>query len=329
MSLKSLIIGLALASAFNFQVSGALAQNYVLESQSVIDFKAVYGTVEAKDVIPARARLGGTLQALVVSEGDMVKAGQVLARVVDDKIGFQLRALDARLAALQSEFENAESELVRADELIERGVTTAQRRDAVLTRVEVVRNQINAIVQERNVLLQQEAEGDVVAPESGRVLNVPVTQGAVVLPGEQVATIGGGGVFLRLAIPERHSHTLKAGATIEIETESGPVEGRLAKIYPQIENGRVVADVTVPGLDVEFLNARVLVRIPIETRAALMLPADAVETRFGLDFVVVQESEAEAESDRLVFLGDQRMIDGAPYVEILSGLDAGEVVVLP
>ena len=46
----------------------------------------------------------------------------------------------------------------------------------------------------------------------GRVLEVPLTRGAVVLAGELVAIIGGGGFFLRLAIPERHAFSLREGA---------------------------------------------------------------------------------------------------------------------
>ena len=47
------------------------------------------------------------------------------------------------------------------------------------------------------------------APGDGRVLTVPVTRGAVVLAGEPIATIGGGGFFLRLAIPERHAERFR------------------------------------------------------------------------------------------------------------------------
>ena len=38
--------------------------------------------------------------------------------------------------------------------------------------------------------------------------------------------------------------------------------GRLAKIYPQIENGRVLADVEVADLDDRFIGRRVPVRLP-------------------------------------------------------------------
>ena len=66
------------------------------------------------------------------------------------------------------------------------------------------------------MIRQQAKEGVVLAPVAGRVLDVPVTKGAVVMPGEVVAVIGGGGTFLRIAVPERHATALDAGDTIRI-----------------------------------------------------------------------------------------------------------------
>ncbi len=325
-----MLLRISLAAAvFSVWLSGpAISEPVVLKQQQVVDYKAVYGTVEAKDEVPARARIGGTIVSLQVSEGDIVTAGQVLATIVDDKIDFQLRASDARLRALQSAYDNAQSELKRAQELITRGATTAQRRDALQTQVDVARNNITAAVQDRKVLEQQRADGAVSAPEAGRVITVPLTQGAVVLPGETVATIGVGGYFLRLAIPERYRQTLRQGTTIQIGPGSGAAQGTLVKIYPQIENGRVIADVTVANLDQELLKSRILVRIPLGTRSALLVPLSAVETRFGLDMVRVVE-EGKKAYQRIVLLGQRRKINGKVFVEVLGGLEAGDKVLLP
>ncbi|MEZ5684910.1 MAG: biotin/lipoyl-binding protein [Paracoccaceae bacterium] len=166
---------------------------FVAEKTVVTDWKAVYGSVEAKDTIPARARLGGTLVELNVSEGDQVQSGQVLGQIVDEKIAFQLGAIDAQLESLAAQLTNAEAELARAAALLDRGVTTKQRLDALQTQVDVVMGQIEAQKAQRRVIEQQSAEGQVLAPISGRVLAVPVAKGAVVMAGESVATVGGGG----------------------------------------------------------------------------------------------------------------------------------------
>lgn len=290
---------------------------------AVTEWKAVYGQVEARDTVPARARIGGTLVDLFVTEGDMVAAGQRIATVRDEKIAFQVSALDSQLKALQAQLQNAESELARGQALVDKGVTTAQRLDQLRTEVDVYRNQIAAAEAQRQVVIQQGSEGEVLAPVAGKVLTVPVTKGAVLMPGESVATIGGGGFFLRLAIPERHAAMLKEGAGLTVETGAGTAEGHLAKVYPEIQGGRVVADVEVADLPTAFAGARLLVRLPVGERRTLMIPAAAVAARSGLDFVTVVGPDGPVE--RSVVVGER---DG-DAVEILTGLNPGDEVVTP
>src|SRR5690606_29769238 len=175
-------------------------ESFMLDWQAVPEWKPVYGRVEARDVVPARARIGGIVVELLVVEGDAVEAGARIAVVRDDKIEFQIAAIDAQLRALEAQLARSRSEYERGRSLVERGVITAQRLEQLATDVEVTQNQIAASQAQRSVLVQQGEEGDVLAPASGRVLNVPVTKGAVIMPGETVVTIGGGGLFLRLAI---------------------------------------------------------------------------------------------------------------------------------
>ena len=296
------------------------AEGTLLEPVTVTEWKAVYGRIEARDRIPARARLGGTLVSLQVVEGDQVAQGQVLAEVVDEKLAFRLSAIDAQLDALGAQLDNARAEVARGEDLLSRGVTTAQRLDALRTQSDVLAGQIAAMQSERRVVEQQAAEGRVLAPMAGRVLDVPVSAGAVVMPGEAVALLGGGGIFLRLAIPERHARDLELDATILIDGADGPSEGRLARIYPLIESGRVVADVEVADLPDDFVDARVLVRLPVGERQALQVPEAALVTRSGLDFVVV---DLDGRPGLRAVVPGQRSGD---QVEILSGLQAGDLV---
>ncbi len=303
------------------------AGTITLAPETVTDWKPIYGTVAPRNDVPARARIGGTISELLVTEGDDVTAGQRIATVEDEKIGFQIAAYDAQIEALQAQLATAETELQRGETLIQRGVTTRQQVDQLRTNVDVTRGQLAAAQAGRAVVVQQGAEGDVVAPEDGRVLTVPVTKGAVILAGEPVATIGSGGLFLRLAVPERHAAVLKEGDAIRIGTGMGAggpaMEGRLAKVYPQIEGGRVTADVEVADLPGAFVNARVPVELPVGERQALLVPVAAVTTRSGIDFVTVMEGGAEV--PRAVVTGEPM----ADRVEVLTGLAAGDEVVVP
>lgn len=324
----SLARSLTLAALFFAATGIASAETIRLEPVKIPEWKAVYGRVEARDSVPARARIGGTVIELQVTEGDTVKTGDVIATVKDDKIEFQIAAIDAQLSGLKASMSNAESELTRGEELLTRGVTTAQRLDALRTQVDVIRNQIAAAEAQRSVVLEQAKEGAVLAPVAGKILSVPVTRNAVIMAGEPVATIGGGGFFLRLAIPERHAGLLQENASIEIDDGNDfGTTGRLAKIYPEIDNGRVIADVEVENLPTAFVNRRLLVRVPVGERQALLVPQSAIITRFGVDYVAVKQADGDAE--RSVVTAKPTEVDGKPMIEIMTGLAVGDEVVLP
>jgi hypothetical protein len=144
------------------------------------------------------------------------------------------------------------------------------------------------------------------------------------LPGEAVAQIAGGGLFLRLALPERHAPLLKVGSDVAIEGRGAVLTGRLVKLYPQIENGRVIADVEAGDLSGPFVGERVLVRVPIGSREVLAVPRAAVVTRSGLDMVRVATQDGPREV--VVVLGETL---GATDVEVLTGLKAGDRVLVP
>lgn len=305
-------------------LAGPLAAGeYTVQPMQVTETKAVYGRIESRFVAPARGRIGGTLTELTVSEGSMVTAGQVIGRIVDPKLESQLLAAEAQISAAKSQLANAESELARYEELLTRGATTVQKVDQTRTAVEVARDGVTQAEAAQAVAARQISEGDVLAPADGRVLTVPARIGAVLMPGEPVATVAAGGAFLRLALPERHAEDLTLGAPVALQQGTGQIE----KIYPQIEEGRVIVDVAVAGLSDAFMGKRVLVEVPVGARQVLAVPPEAIETRAGLDLVRIQGADGPVEV--VVLPGAALTTAEGGRVEILTGLRAGDVVLLP
>lgn len=309
------------------------AETHVVVAAGISDDKAVFATVEAPKPVPARVRTGGTVAQLSVKEGDEVTAGQVIATVGDEKLVLQTKSLDAQIAGLEAQLAQAKTDLSRTESLFERGTTPRARLDEVRTAVNVAENALRARIAERSVVERQLTEGQVLAPTAGRVLNVPYTIGAVVLPGEIVATIAEQNFVLRLRVPERHALFLKAGDRVRIDGaeigQSGVRFGTIRLVYPQIEDGRVTADAVVDGLGDYFVARRIRVWISGGERQAFVVPGSFIATRFGIDHVTLQ-------------LGDQKSMDvpvqrGRAHptpempdgIEILSGVKTGDRLVRP
>lgn len=317
-----------LASLLFFALScPAWAGEYRVETVAIDDLKAVFATVESTDVIPARARIGGTIAGLVVDEGSLVRAGERIANIGDAKLGIETQAQEARIASAMAERDKAKLDLERSQKLKASGAVSQARLDDAQTRFEVASRQVAAMQAERAVVVQRSNEGAVLAPANGRVLKVNITNGSVVMPGEAVALIAVENYLLRLQLPERHARFLKAGASVRVgergerSDDENLRDGHVVQVYPGIEQGRVIADVKVDGLSGYFVGERVRVFISTGVRDGFLVPADFLYRRFGLTYAKLKDG------NETVVQPGQSFADGT--VEILSGLKAGDVLVTP
>ena len=256
------------------------AETLRVEPVEVTDQKAVFATVESANVVPARARNGGTVASLSVRQGDAVQPGQQIAVIGDDKLLLRIAALDAQIGAVESQLAQSRADLDRAETLARQGSGTRVAMDNARTAAEVANAMLKARTAERDVARQQLVEGQVLAPVAGRVLAVPVTNGTVVMGGDPIASIAESNYILRLRVPERHAGLLHPGDGIRIDPAdlgrpgaSGAVFGKITLVYPKIEEGRVVADAAVPGIGEYFVGERIRVWIGAGARPSIVIPA--------------------------------------------------------
>ena len=308
-------------------LTSATAGEFRVKQAEIDDLKAVIATVEPVRQLVARARIGGTVVSLSVKEGDAVLSGAEIARVVDQKLALQMQALDARIRSQQAQRDQSKIDFDRQQELMRRGVTTQAQLDQARTAFDVAERTLAAMRGDREVIVQQAAEGAVLAPGAGRVLSEPISIGRVLMPGETVATIAEDQYILRLSLPERHARFMRAGDAVAIAARGAndqdldkTVAGVVRLVYPEIKGGRVLADVDVAGLGDYFVGERTRVYVPTGKRATLVVPGAAVYVRAGVQFVRLNTG-----AEIVVQVG-QTTPSG---VEILSGLKDGDVVAIP
>jgi RND family efflux transporter MFP subunit len=308
---------------------------FVVVSEQIDDRKSIYATVRSKDILQARVRTPGTIVSLRIDKGDHVEPGQLVALVVDPKIALKIRGLDAQIVANKSRLETARTELDRAQELKAKGFSSQARVDQAQTAFDVATNDLKASQAERSVVETQVDEGKVLAPAAGRVLAVPVTEGAVVMSGESIATIAGNEFLLRMELPERHARFIKpgdpvhAGARGLAGTNDKPgADGKVVKVYPEIQNGRVIADAEMPNLGNYFVGERILTSISAGTRKTFVVPRSYLTKRFGLDYARLLTPDGKT-YDVVIQTGQEIAGGSEPRVEVLAGLAEGDKLVQP
>ena len=315
---------------FTLLSPGASAEttSYHIKQQTVFDLKPVFASVQSMDVTQGRARIGGTLVELLVDEGDVVEAGQKLALVRDAKQKLQIAAFASKLRSLQAQLQLAKTTLKRVSTLQKTGKASQAELDKAQTQVDVVTADIAALKLDQAVVREAQSQGDVLAPARGRVLSVKVTQGAVVMPGEAIADIAADSYILRLMLPERHARFIKKNDKVLV-AERGMLDinnsaakarrqGTVSQVYPELDNGRVVADVQVEGLGDFFVGERVRVWVSTDKRQAFVIPENYIHRRYGLSFVYLNDG-----SEIVIQPGTQL----ATGIEVLSGLQTGDTLV--
>ena len=301
------------------------AGRLTVKMQTVADLKPVPATLTTRDMADARARISGVLVSLSVKEGDMVRQGQVIGRVKDDRLALQTGAFDAQVAAAAAEAARANADLSRTRDLFSHGVYAQARLDQVEAQAKAANANLSAARAQRGASAELGAQGAILAPAAGRVLTADVPVGSVVMPGQTLARITAGPMVVRIELPEGQARALKVGDAVQLAAEDLrglAVQGAITQIYPSVTGGQATADVSAPGLPQDLIGQRVRAQIKLGERQALVLPRAYIVTRFGVDYArVVRTDNTVSETPIQTTAGPT-----AATVEVLAGLRAGDVL---
>ncbi|MGB7654465.1 MAG: efflux RND transporter periplasmic adaptor subunit [Novosphingobium sp.] len=325
----ALVLALPLAGCTSEEVpskgvAAPTGERLVLQLSDAVQWQDVPAEIATLKEAQVLARIPGILTTITVREGDMVHAGQVIGRIVDNQLGFQAGAYGAQAQAAQAQVAQAEADWKRVKYLYDKGVYAKARLDQAQAAVDTARAQVRAAQAQQSAVGAVTGQGTVVAPSSGRVLRADVPAGAPVAPGVVVAVITSGPTILRLSVPESLAPQIHPGSRVSTSGFGGaPVEGRAIKVYPSVVAGQLTVDVELTGIDSTLIGRRMAAKVEVGTRKALLVPMQFVTNRFGIDYVTLLGKDGSAV---------QVPVQIAPSrepgrIEILSGAAAGDTLI--
>ncbi|WP_185984486.1 efflux RND transporter periplasmic adaptor subunit [Aureimonas mangrovi] len=285
----------------------------------------LYGDVEPTQIATVRARVEGVVEE-VVSQGTVVAAGDVLARLsTDDR--------QARAARAQAQLTTAEQAAANARQLFERGVGPETNVQTTMAELEAARAELRAIELEI-------ANTQVVAPIAGVVNRVIADLGAYVSPGGEVLEIVDNDPLLAvITVQQGDIARVRSGMPARVSFIGGDTrDGRVSFVSPIAEAAtrtfRVEVEVANPDESLPSgISAEVV--IPIETVSAHYIsPALArLDTEGLMGVYVVDDADRIQFAPMEIVNADAGGIwitgieDGARLVTISQGgLQPGEVV---
>ncbi|MHA6289294.1 efflux RND transporter periplasmic adaptor subunit [Maricaulis sp. CAU 1757] len=248
------------------------------------------GYVVARQQATVSAEITGRIRELLVEEGAVVEAGQVLARLDDDRARIQLdllqaqrQAATARIRSLTAQLDEARRVQTRAATLADRdigsraAVTSAQAQsDSLEAQIAAARADIAAIqaqIASQTDLIERHV---VRAPFGGVVIAKNAQVGEILSP----ASAGGG--FTRTGVA-----TLVDMESLEIEVDVN--EGQIGRVTPGQEvearldaypDWRIPAHVEAIIPTADRARATITVRVAFDERDERILPDMAARVIF-------------------------------------------------
>jgi RND family efflux transporter MFP subunit len=270
-------------------------------------------------------RLMGAVTAVLVHEGDQVRAGQVLLRL--DTRDLEARAAQAAAGVSAAEAQAAEAEryVVRIRALYADSAAPKALLDGAEAGLARARAGVVAARGAGSELAAVTQYGALRAPFSGTVTRRWVDPGAFAAPGAPLVTVEDAH-RLRISVTTTPAvaQKLRRGMAIEARIEDLPASATIEGVVPVIGGGLYTVNAIVQDRDGRFPSGgAATLLLPTGRHRGLFVPTAAIARQGDLTGVRIWTGD-RAEL-RWVRLGAER----GDLVEVLSGLQGAESVVLP
>jgi RND family efflux transporter MFP subunit len=271
--------------------------------------------------------IGGLrLVSVLANVGDVVKKGQVLARLNPASVETELDAANAQLMEAQAALAQATATLERARRLAPSGGVSQQELTLYETQKQTAAARQNAARAQVKTQQLRLDSATLVAPDDGIISSRSVAEGAIVQAGSELfRLIRQGRLEWRAEVRGETLLKLAVGQEVTVRSPLGPdVKGHVRQISPTIDmtthNGLIYVDLPAEA----NLKAGLYVSgtLVMNRRKALNLPSSAVvhAGTGGRVFTVDGDSKVEVVDVQLGQVKDGRE-------EIIGGLNAHAKVI--
>ena len=288
------------------------------------------GTLKAYEEVLVSAEVDGIIKNILVDEGSVVKAGQLLAQINDTDYNLDRERTQAAMRQAQASLENARAEYGRKEALFKDELITRQQFDDISTRVSLAEAELASVKATLAIAQERLARTKIYSPLNGAVKEKKLSAGDFVRNGMPVfQVISTNPLKLSFTVAEKDVARLKKDQEISFTVDAFPDKtftGKVSLLYPNVEERTrtLQAEALVPNAD-RMLKPGYFARVQIfieASRDAVVVPVTALlYDNATIRVFVVTAGKAEP---RVVKIGNKY----GEVVEITEGVQENEQVVV-
>ena len=259
--------------------------------------------------------------------GDVVKKGQVLARIAADTVENELSESRAAVAEAEATLAEARANNARAKQLRDKGFYSPQQGIQTQTVSDTALARLNAARARLQTAQLRRSKAAVLSPDDGIISARSATVGTLTQPGQELfRLIRGSRLEWRAEVTEAEIARLKPGQAAALSSPTGDVlEGVVRTVAPTVDpqTRTALVYVDLPANAAQALSAGMFIRgeFSLGQNPALTLPQSAVVLREGFAYVFLLENDKVAqlkiETGRRI--GDRIEVSGLdPQAEVVA-----------
>ena len=287
------------------------------------------GIVEPERMVEIYSRLSAYVKEIVREEGDIVRKNDILVLLDDSEIRISYEQAKITLEQAQLSRDEAQRDFTRSQELIKKELISEQEFQTAESTFKKSQLDYQNRLKDFSNLELQLSWTKIRALSDGYITERLIEVGDKVNSNEQVYTIEDfDPLLIRIFVPTSDSTRLKTGMTTEVTSEvlKGNIfTGKVKLINPRIDNQTGTVKVTIevydktlalkPGM---FVEARIIIGMK---ENVLAVPRKAILYKQNKTYVFVKQGNTVSQREITIGLTEEDL------VEILSGLNEGEVIV--
>jgi membrane fusion protein, multidrug efflux system len=271
------------------------------------------GTTIANEEVELKSEISGKITALYITEGAVVPAGKLIAKIKDDDILAQLKKIEIE-EKLANQIEQRQKKLLEINAISKE-------------EYEISQNRVYTLNADKEILKVQLSRTEIRAPFSGKLGLKNISIGAYVTPATIISTlIQFNPIKIDFAVPEKYIVDLQLGRNVDfqIDGNTDKFTARIIAIEPKVDESLRTLKVRAvtqnpnsklyPGMFLKIL-------LNLGSQQSIMIPTETVIPVIDGKKVFVKRNGVAEEIKIVTGLRNESKL------QVISGLSVGDSLI--